>query len=255
VDHRARLEWASQHLNALEDAVRIFYDSKPCQIVYNFNSQTREHSAKIASIRAVPYEWSLRASDIVHSLRSSLDNLAYSLAVKHSGAAALVGNTQVQFPVCDTPECWAAEKPKRLSLLSQAAQTEIERLQPCNRIDKSLRSGLSFLRELSNTDKHRHLVLTLVRVDDVSITLSGSHIIPGTSFGGYRGPLVVDAVIGKWSFDPNPTPPDMQVFPKLTLEIQFGAGGPAPHHVVLNLLTFIRNQIRDDVFPALEPYL
>jgi hypothetical protein len=260
VDHRDRLAWADKHLEALDSAVKVLADGSPYIIVRNFDEQTRQHRAEVTAVGPFPTDWSLRVSDIVHSLRSALDNLTYALAVKHSGAVKADTDSRLQFPIADTQGGWDGKNGKggqkeRVRLLSASAQAEIKRLQPCNRLDKTISSGLSILRQLSNTDKHKHLVLTLYVTTDANVTLSGTGIPPGTRVGGFRGPLDHKTVIALWNFEPHQTPSDMEVRGEMTFDIVFGATGPAPRHPVRNILTFIRNQIRDEIFPALEPFL
>jgi hypothetical protein len=262
MDHHAKLAWASKHLDAFESATRDFADSQPYRVVRNFNAQTREHEASVIDVKPTPPDWSLMVGDIVHELRSALDNLTYALAVKESGSAKADASTRIQFPIADTLEGWAVTPKKpacqkdRIVLLSKTAQAVVERLQPCNRPDKSVPHPLSTLRDLSNRDKHKRLVIVLVKAMDVDLTITGTGLPAGTKIRStFRGPLEENTVIAVWSFTPPITPPDMDVNCDSLIAVEFGDDGPAPRQYVWGILTFICNYIRDEVFVPLDKLL
>jgi hypothetical protein len=103
---------------------------------------------------APPPQLPLLVSDVLCSLRPSLDYLVYALAILDSGSPQ-VGT---QFPICDTPENFANQK-NRLTGLSNAHQAAIEGLQPYP--GRQNVRWLAILRDLSNPDKHRHLHTTV----------------------------------------------------------------------------------------------
>lgn len=263
MDHHEKLAWAGKHLDALDKAVADFAhaDNKPFRVVRNFNIQTREHEAKTVDVKPQPPEWSPMVGDIVHGLRSSLDSLVYWLAVKDAGQHAADCSTNLQFPIADRPFAWHDRKTNRgqrdrVALLSLAAQAEIERLQPFNRPDKNVPSFLTILRNLSNTDKHRRLVLVITKATEVDISLTGTGIPPGyKQRSTFRGPLKEDTVIHAWSFEPYPTPPDMEVHCDLTIDVEFGDAEPHPRQSVRASLRYLHEHIASDVFSALDPFL
>jgi hypothetical protein len=87
--------------------------------------------------------------DIVHNLRSALDVAAWQLAIDHNEDAARKKHWRVQFPLAENPE--AFKKHKALPFFSADARRALERLQPYHRSNEAL----GWLRELSNSDKHR----------------------------------------------------------------------------------------------------
>jgi hypothetical protein len=254
MDHHDKLAWASRHIDALEKAISDFSNSNPYHVVRNFNDETGEHEASILEVPDIAPDWGLMVGDIVHGLRSSLDNVTYALAVRESGRLPADTSTRLQYPVADTPQGWIRNK-DRVALLSPLAQAEIEGQQPCNGLDKTKPHFLSVLRDLNNTDKHRRLNVVLVKASDVTLSFTGSGIPAGTKIaGGFRGPLEANTIIAKWSFTPV-TPPDMDVHCEFVINVEFGYEPPAPRQPVLDVLNFIRNHIRDDVFPPLDKLL
>ncbi len=97
--------------------------------------------------------------EIVHSLRSTLDNLIWSLAFRNCGHEV----QHTQFVIADTPESFDHQRARRLSGLTTDQITGVERIQPYNG-----GTWLSLLAELSNVDKHRHLI-ELANASDVKI--------------------------------------------------------------------------------------
>jgi hypothetical protein len=261
MDHNEKLAWASRHIEALEKSVTDFCNDNPYSVVRNLNLDTGEHEASVINVKATPPDWNLIVGDIVHAMRSSLDNLAYALAVKESGTHRADCSTALQFPIADHPYAWFDPVKKkgqrdRVALLSLPAQVEIERLQPCNRPDKTVPGVLSVLHDLSNIDKHRHLVLMLVKASDFTLHVAGQGIPAGRKvISDFRGPLEENTVVAKWSFVPNITPPDMDVKCEFSIDVEFGDAEPAPRQSVRSILPFIRDHIRGNVFPALEPFL
>src|SRR5205085_1988592 len=113
-----------------------------------FNVNTGEYEASVVDVKPTPADFSLMVGDIVHGMRSALDNLVYALAVKESGAPAADGSTVLQFPIADHSLAWFNPAKKkgqrdRIALLSIAARAEIERLQPYSRIDPRAPNYLS----------------------------------------------------------------------------------------------------------------
>lgn len=97
--------------------------------------------------------WSIVLGEAVYNLRAALDYLIYSLAHLDSGQE----QDGTQFPICTKTEYFQDEIRKgHLRGLDSLHVTAIERLQPYP-------SGhwLQALRDISNPDKHRHLISTL----------------------------------------------------------------------------------------------
>jgi hypothetical protein len=106
---------------------------------------------------------SILVGEIVYNLRAALDYLVYELAFLDSGSI----QDGTQFPIEDTKSRFDAHKtwrikPRRnkpgkpgyIQFLNAAHQAAIERLQPY-----PTRNWLARLRDISNPDKHRKLIL------------------------------------------------------------------------------------------------
>lgn len=114
--------------------------------------------------RAFPREMSVVLGDYVQNLRAVLDHLAYQLAVAHLRRALLPDEMRwSEFPITDRSSKYAAwltqAKKVRLSMFSDDTRASFCRLQPHHGGRDPLTHPLWWLATLSNTDKHRLLLL------------------------------------------------------------------------------------------------
>lgn len=166
----AKLDRAHEHLEVLDNAVLQFHKNSPYTFRNKFKSKGENLYDWIFTIH-IHHEIPLRISAIfgdgIQNIRSTLDYLAYQLAVKNVG---LNGDLDgVEFPIfCDHDRYMAIDKGKqwtkgnvwkksglyKIRSIESAAQTTIESLQPYHGGDNVL---LWQIHELSIIDKHRHL--------------------------------------------------------------------------------------------------
>jgi hypothetical protein len=259
MSHRARLAWASKHLDALNGAIDAFLDGKPYSSSTKYDQDALEWVVRVHVHKGLPPEWSFMVGDIVHSMRSALDNLAYALVVAHNGPPSDAQAINIAFLACDTQAEFDQRCSRRLGLMSPPAQAAIRRLQPYHRAHpNNLCEPLSLLRDLSNVDKHRHVLVTAVLGNLTAMTVGPWHGRPSSSrVINLTAALEEGAVIGYVRF---PDEPETQV----TVDVQIAAdvvvrhtlpGQPAHGHGVTVVLKELHDHLRDVVFPALEPFL
>jgi hypothetical protein len=87
--------------------------------------------------------------EITYNLRCSLDYLVYALAALDAGSP----QKGTQFPIMYAPQDFAGRGKAMLNGVNSVHIAAIERLQPYNGCQWTAR-----LRDLSNMDKHRHIV-------------------------------------------------------------------------------------------------
>ena len=92
----ARREWAGQHPVRLREAIRAYEQSDPyCSHRLRF---TRAYTSSVyITPKPVPLEISFMAGDVVYNLRSTLDHLAWQLALAIDPRAPV-------FPLEDDPD-------------------------------------------------------------------------------------------------------------------------------------------------------
>lgn len=107
-----------------------------------------------------PVEWSVVIGEILYNLRSALDHLVWQLVI-HNGQTPGRHN---EFPITEDEQRWQQEKVRALKGVGQKHQAMIGHLQPFTG-GMNLPFNVSMLRaihELSNVEKHRHLILTVM---------------------------------------------------------------------------------------------
>lgn len=102
------------------------------------------------SLPLYPFEILSIAGDVIHSLRSSPDHLAYQLAVVGSGTTP---GRQVEFPIAKDRKTYEADKVRKVRGIRPEAVQAIDRLRPY----RGGNDTLWRLHELDNIDKHRCL--------------------------------------------------------------------------------------------------
>ncbi len=102
-------------------------------------------------------EFQVVLGDVLHNIRTALNYLAVTLAQYDSGQKE-VGKT-VQFPIDNSPKVFAQHRPTYLKGVSDEHVTQIERFQPYMGCD-----WMGVLRDLSNMDKHKALVVVYGQV-------------------------------------------------------------------------------------------
>src|SRR5215204_6186791 len=205
---RAKIERAYEHRNALEsELVPVLNGERhQSQLSAKLDPDTGFHVFRVASM---PDSFQRRVAvivgDLVHNLRSGLDQLAWQLVLDCSGRPTKPGEIKrIKFPIETDRERLA--RTYTFSKISPSDQALLDRAQPYNGLDDAELHGLTILEELSNRDKHRTLNPSLVitnrgRVDgsvDAEVEVAG-HATPDIRLPQRTDfPLVngLDVVIG-----------------------------------------------------------
>ena len=110
-------------------------------------------------------------SETVYNLRSALDYLVFELSLLNSGQVT----ERTQFPIESTPDVWEKRCREWLRALSDVHKAAIKRLQP---FDGCAWTGV--LRDMSNPDKHRHMLIIDQRIARRKVIL---HVTSGSDGG------------------------------------------------------------------------
>ncbi len=145
---QARVNRAEEHLadlKALVERVRKQYSDAPIEDDFRLSMR-----GEVFGIELGEPMLGILIGETVYNLRASLDYLVYALAQEDSGSF----QNGTQFPIEDTPDGFAGRlKQGFLKGINEAHKATIEGLQPYNGCNWT-----KTLRDLSNPDKHRHLV-------------------------------------------------------------------------------------------------
>lgn len=256
-----KLEWARKHLDALNADMTAFVKNEAYGAVGQFDPKTRQLTIRFRINKAFPPDWPLRVGDIVHNMRSALDSLVYALAFKYSGKPTDEQARDIQFLICDGPTEFAKRAPRWHGRMSPAAQNAIALVQPYQRRKAGAKNELSVLRDLSNIDKHRHILPCFVagsgRVVAQIERLGGG---PPLTLGppkavSIKGRLQNDTILGVINVPPG-IDPLLDVAKKADIAIDIALDEPAAGYAgISTVLGLIESDVRQVVFPALEPHL
>jgi hypothetical protein len=149
-DAQAKLCRARKHLADLKGQIEAFRQTRPYRMALEGDIDNGEYAVIFRPL-PLPKEIALTIGDCIANLRSALDHLVYAVAWLDSGTP----QDDTQFPITDSPEKFESAKRRgRLAGMSDEHVAYIELLQPYNG-----GGWLATLRDLSNPDKHMHVVV------------------------------------------------------------------------------------------------
>ncbi len=149
---RAKVERAKQHINELDTILGAFFRTNPYRVGTKRDPQTRRLIYYLVSVRDVPPEISVVAGEVLQSMRSALDHLAYQLVLVGTGQSDPFYH--VYFPIFDSSSEYEAKKLKQIRGMRQDAIDAIDELKPY----RGGNDTLWRLHKLNLVDKHRLLV-------------------------------------------------------------------------------------------------
>ncbi len=255
--HRFKLERADEHLKRLEDEVLRWLGTQPYRFIYEFNPESNEKIVRVEVIDAPPVEFGITIGDIVHNLRSALDNLVYELVVtRHGDSPPPEFVKYSEFPIFGDRPMKAWERKNKIGGIDPLAQADIEELQPYKRGNNFASDPLWVLHKLSNFDKHRLPHLTLVlRVATLHFIGDFVPVLP-KDIEWTEGPLEDGAVVGRYPPPTGDPQEKVNVDFHPILSIGFGHGSPPVEgRWVLRVLGEIGEHITRKVLPPLTCYL
>ena len=147
---RLKIDRAKHHLDELKAEITRFYATHPYQDSIVRDETTGEVVVSVIVNNTIPVIFSTIAGDVVHNLRSSLDQLVCA-SVRRVGAAVTRDHC---FPIADTEARFAKNVEKKLANAHPTAVKLIMRLRPHGEGNRLF----WVLSELDNMDKHDDLI-------------------------------------------------------------------------------------------------
>ncbi len=230
---RAKLDRADEHLQALTNELRTFFDSEPHSYLTHVDFDAGSYSVRVTIERSPPVRVSIICGDFVQCLRAALDHLANGLVVRPT--------RRTQFPIyrdADDFLCRViipARRRERGPLTGLDPEGEvfarIESYQPYNRSDGIGSHPLQVLNDLSNMDKHRTILTSVSthRTDstrelpDIAFESSDIEYVGQATFI-YDQPLETGAEVLRGQFKVTGPDPQVHVHGNLVTDVAFGEG-------------------------------
>jgi len=158
---RRKLDRAQHHFNDLHARIKTSLTAKPDGETINpeLDEDGKTITLRLPSVQALDPDLPLIVGDCLHNLRSALDHLVFQLA-KLNGATSKDA-TKTSFPVALTSAEFNRKSKNFAAILTPAALTAIEDLQPYKTSNPAATGYLWLLSQLDIIDKHRLLVVIL----------------------------------------------------------------------------------------------
>lgn len=148
-----KIERAGEHLERLDELVRTYLRNNPKLISVEFNPQNLFNIYRYKPLEDVPIMMSLLTGDAISNLRSSLEHLAWQLALTNVSAPS----DKTGFPILRKPNEHVFNKMTR-DIPAEACKI-IKGLQPYHRGNGAEADPLWRLHALWTIEKHRHVTI------------------------------------------------------------------------------------------------
>lgn len=155
----AKLARAFEHLEALDLKIAAFFDGHSYGIGSKYDPDASEIVLYATEPTGVPFlSWGVLIGDCVQNLRASLDYIVWQMALRHLKREPTEKEARsIQFPIQSTGHGFKSAAVRQF--VSDVDFGRIKEMQPYKRGDRAPFHLLAVLRELSNTDKHRVVLI------------------------------------------------------------------------------------------------
>lgn len=238
-----KLVRANFQVKDLNERFRKFAESQPYGITEDFNLRPGQDIGDYTFTLRKPTipnrEWGVLVGEIVHNLRSALDQAAYAAA----GAKA---SRDTKFPICRTKEDWDKWACSMVYGIPKKAVAIIKQAQPYHYGEDRGLHDLALLNGMWNHDKHRLLHTTALvlgkphppisKVRDVAEIIKPRFL---------NTPLEDDTEVIRVTIRPSGSNPKLQMDGKLTVGVAFAEGVEgAPRLKGLHVIAVLRNAFK-----------
>jgi hypothetical protein len=145
-----KIERAKRHVRELEADIRAFIERNPYRIVRDQDAEAGRYVYRVHIVEDVPACLSATIGDIVHNLRSALDQLVCQLVLANRRQV----RTRTGFPVGSSVKEFETDAAGKIQGVSAVGERFIHRLKPY----KGGREPFWVIHELNRLDKHKAIV-------------------------------------------------------------------------------------------------
>jgi hypothetical protein len=170
----AKRDRAREHLETLEDEADEFLRGYPYRVGIEIDAESRWYTAYLKVVEEPPPRLGILVGEIAYECLSALNHLVWELAARKNGRRKVLKlKRSIQFPVCSSPRHFASQTLVKDRLVSAAALTEIQWLQPYltpyRYSPRRPNASLGWIKDIADADKHRVLARGFgeIRVDDL----------------------------------------------------------------------------------------
>lgn len=175
----AKTERAKAQIRDLNTRIKDFYDTHPYEVVSELNAKGDREIWRFKLSRKLPAEISVIIGEILHNLRSPLDQILCAIAIKQGG-----NEDGIAFPRGRDRKEFEAALRKQVKLLPADAIKLIRAAKPYRDRGNKL---LWALLEMNRRDKHRVGLVPVQLPAELSMSFLTFWIGLGLSIGNRRG--------------------------------------------------------------------
>ena len=204
-----RLDRADENISHLKKTLIDSRDENPQVFSTHFDPTTGDFSYQAKRVKNPGLRVAVLAGEILFLLRSSLDHVIAQWLIPRTPANEIDDVlSRSGFPIFDDSRGWSSFDWTKIPRATHELRTAITKCQPCNRTDGLSPSDhpLAVLADMNNTDKHRLLLITVVKASVTTVIgpkfrgktnlIFNGGIVPGSSnvVGHVDAPLITGRV-------------------------------------------------------------
>lgn len=270
---RLKLNRAYEHAETLDRETRAWIETDPYEIVDEADPEPPLHQVnhahviyrrfRITRLDQMPDRFLALTGDCLFNLRSSLDHLAFALALARTPSMTSEQEAGSEFPIFHDRPMRHGEERRKVGCINPQAAAIIKALQPHHRRDYR-DDPLWQIHELNRIDKHRFLTVAVIHSEKegwgmVGIQVSGNENMASNPYvksiaENFR-PLKSNAVLLRYAAIPKDLKANVQMHPFLSLTVLLGDGGPAPLQPLIPTLISLCDFVRDVPVAQLSKFL
>lgn len=170
----AKYNWANKHMERVAEAIERSVEPNVHPVAVDVNLEPPHGNIAVVRVTKLPNlrtDYGLRLGDAIQNFRAALDHLAWAL-VKLGSDPNPKRPQDVFFPTARSGQHFHSRIGQWLPGVSEEDRALIRRYQPYRRGDAP--KAIRWLRDLSNTDKHRVLIPAIVSLGDAHLQVIGS---------------------------------------------------------------------------------
>ena len=244
---RLKVARAKEHLDELEPELRAYFEREPYRVADQPDVEDGWMVIRIIGVTEHPDPmWSVRVGELIHDLRSALDNLVWQLVLVNGKDPG----EHNQFPIYTEPPKGrsrffrkATRLDDMLAGVDPSAVATIKELQPYHgrHMHRQHRTALAWLATLSNIDKHRFVLPALgakQQGDEPSFDHVSGPVPSDIYFVATIGPIYPGAEMFRWRVAGGGDDTKVDMEGKIPYDITFGS-----EHLTLSRLDWLQERI------------
>lgn len=263
-----KLARAHHHIQVFNRTAQMFWRQEHVYRARPDTDRRGRYVYRIIEVKDPPLELSVCIGEAAQQMRTSLDHLMWMLAKPR-----LEQEHKVSFPIVDALFDYRGSWPRRkvrpkdkpkgtrrfMPGVSRGVRTLVESLQPYHSRTWPETRLLGQLRDISNWDKHRHLVTAAAGLTTIEPNLVLAPGIKLKNIETFRRVLKPGAILARFEVEGGEPGAEMKMKPEIEITPQFGERAPesvrgqAIEPLLRNCFAFLTGTVMPRFFKFFRP--